>query len=1582
MADNGYGDILKQIQTEAPEIYADMVAAADRAGKSLSDMCAESGFLNGFVERFHAESAVRNAAEVEANAGQTEEASAAPAADNKTPASESEEAMMTDPYHWEDFYAPAPEEELRRFNEAYELLQSEEGVKYQESAEWKKTDIRVADTDNKDMQAALDMSACRRLASGNEPITLDNLREAHEAERIRIETEYYNSVYAMWTGNDYNKIKADKHISRIADIQEAVSQGKSEADIFKMLDIRPKKEEPAAKLENIKSLARQTTAHTNMQPIADFMEKRGSIKAALRENLHSLGKVMDRIQKFEQNNPLLGLAANYMLAGNPLYMGYRSVLSARAIYNDVQGFKDYAAFREIYKDQAAEFGFNRWQEQNKDSKLNRHDYDQVQAYGDYASYLDKHRSNHVSEEEFNKLKDFQKKNSFNREDFETARMFAGKSYDEYKKYVASKSEANKKKDRPEMAPVSEEMFNNVVQHTDVRRTLNFKEYQKKAGARAVSEEEYNRIRAMNRAVGKVSIKDVFRDKTTRNALIAHSAIFWRSLPVVGKAYALGKTAQKVMQKDYWEGLKAKAVGTKKAAQTLWATKGLDKKAWTDFYKQGSSVLAEVAGAGLMLGAVNNDLNSIADGSYFDNLGITSHEQAGQKIEAPTQEPIAQKLETATREPVTQEPVTQEPVTQEPVTQEPITQEPVTQEAPEATAEIAPDTSAYSVGDDGSIIVHPDQLTDSQTLTPEEIQQGVYQGLVDRLAAGEELSPGEREFFDNYNKTMEEFTGELEANAQDFMAEREAAAQDFMAEREAAAQDFMAEREAAAQDFMAEREAAAKDFMAEREAAAKDFMAEREAAAKDFMAEREEVLNNMQRDAEEFAETRRQDAEEFAADQTSTARAFADDRTSSLNDMQTGTEQTQEQTADGRTEANDQEASSQDSEAEKFERHELEGGGYEEVGKGTINGKPAELVYTYDENGNMTAREFTVNQGEGNSTVIRSEMTDEGLRHTVTEINGDQRSTSEVDDFQSAVEEAAKREIVDQDLSNTDGIEPVSINENGFNGRYVITASSEGEGYQLAVLDGRVQMDTNILNAIQSANLEEDGDSFGQVMKANELTQEEAIYKHLQKEAENRDLTDPEKRFMEAHDQNMEKYGLTRDTESQTQANLSGQEQTGTEQTQEHPEPQAQEEVHDSRYYFSQAMQEAIDGGELISKNDLEVNGPTTWNHETGEWETADGRFSGRTGEDLERNMEWEAHKINELHVNIKSLNMQEADGHPLSEEEIKLRDDLIQQLNDKGFEYDEEGNLTRKDDYETSYKEQQNVGNEGVTGTEMDADDMTTIKGGGTKLSYKIDENGEIEYGNNPKVKIDTDILKAVRGAEGNEGLSSKESMDIARTISQAEAVYASLAGADRELTDGEKAFMENHNQDMEKLGLTRGENGDLVSENENDVPSRRELNAKHREERRELEKTQNEEMNARDQAEADKKAEDKALQDEVKEAEQQQKRDDRETEKAAKAAARLQRQEERETEQLQRQEDQARIKALRNGRQLETAEYRNDVKQINADKEIALDAVEGDKVAETAVKEDSKVQIAEAKAQHKVNQQMYNEAIKSARGR
>ena len=628
MADNGYGDILKQIQTEAPEIYADMVAAADRAGKSLSDMCAESGFLNGFVERFHAESAVRNAAEVEANAGQTEEASAAPAADNKTPASESEEAMMTDPYHWEDFYAPAPEEELRRFNEAYELLQSEEGVKYQESAEWKKTDIRVADTDNKDMQAALDMSACRRLASGNEPITLDNLREAHEAERIRIETEYYNSVYAMWTGNDYNKIKADKHISRIADIQEAVSQGKSEADIFKMLDIRPKKEEPAAKLENIKSLARQTTAHTNMQPIADFMEKRGSIKAALRENLHSLGKVMDRIQKFEQNNPLLGLAANYMLAGNPLYMGYRSVLSARAIYNDVQGFKDYAAFREIYKDQAAEFGFNRWQEQNKDSKLNRHDYDQVQAYGDYTSYLDKHRSNHVSEEEFNKLKDFQKKNSFNREDFETARMFAGKSYDEYKKYVASKSEANKKKDRPEMAPVSEEMFNNVVQHTDVRRTLNFKEYQKKAGARAVSEEEYNRIRAMNRAVGKVSIKDVFRDKTTRNALIAHSAIFWRSLPVVGKAYALGKTAQKVMQKDYWEGLKAKAVGTKKAAQTLWATKGLDKKAWTDFYKQGSSVLAEVAGAGLMLGAVNNDLNSIADGSYFDNLGITGHEQAG------------------------------------------------------------------------------------------------------------------------------------------------------------------------------------------------------------------------------------------------------------------------------------------------------------------------------------------------------------------------------------------------------------------------------------------------------------------------------------------------------------------------------------------------------------------------------------------------------------------------------------------------------------------------------------------------------------------------------------------------------------------------------------------------------------------------------------------------------------------------------------------------------------------------------------------------------------------------------------------
>ena len=59
--------------------------------------------------------------------------------------------------------------------------------------------------------------------------------------------------------------------------------------------------------------------------------------------------------------------------------------------------------------------------------------------------------------------------------------------------------------RPANRAVSKEMFDNLVKYTDIRRTQNYAEYAEKAGARAVSEAEYNRVRALNRALNKVSV---------------------------------------------------------------------------------------------------------------------------------------------------------------------------------------------------------------------------------------------------------------------------------------------------------------------------------------------------------------------------------------------------------------------------------------------------------------------------------------------------------------------------------------------------------------------------------------------------------------------------------------------------------------------------------------------------------------------------------------------------------------------------------------------------------------------------------------------------------------------------------------------------------------------------------------------------------------------------------------------------------------------------------------------------------------------------------------------------------------------
>ena len=99
-----------------------------------------------------------------------------------------------------------------------------------------------------------------------------------------------------------------------------------------------------------------------------------------------------------------------------------------------------------------------------------HDYNQVRAYPDYAAYVEKHpkADNRLTEEEFSQLKKFQRKSEFTRESFEIVRQYAGKPYAEYAKVAGGKA-------------VSEEMFNNVVKYTDIRRAYNYEEYKKKSG---------------------------------------------------------------------------------------------------------------------------------------------------------------------------------------------------------------------------------------------------------------------------------------------------------------------------------------------------------------------------------------------------------------------------------------------------------------------------------------------------------------------------------------------------------------------------------------------------------------------------------------------------------------------------------------------------------------------------------------------------------------------------------------------------------------------------------------------------------------------------------------------------------------------------------------------------------------------------------------------------------------------------------------------------------------------------------------------------------------------------------------------
>ena len=595
--------ILAELRAENPEVYGEMVQHYQQSDWDRLEK--NEVILQEFVSRYkqaveakkEALAAMNNAIDIDTGAPEkTGESEEFKEGEEQEKPSEQTEAMITDPYQWESFYAPAPEEQAKRFGEADRLLSSEEGKAFAQTAAWKSSNIEFGGNKAEDLNATLDLCAYRRMASSNEPITLQNLSEARSEESKRIKVEYYNSLYAMAVGNKYTEISAQKHIERVLKIDEAVRSGKSEQEIFKMLSINPN--------EAAQKMAYNSTLKANTKPVTEFVES----KKSFRQVMHNFGKVMDTMQQIEQKNPLFGFAVNFWAAGNPVYMGYRSILSSRALYNDFQGFKDYAAFKEIHKDKISENGFKRWQEQNKDSKLSKHDYDQVKKYDSYEEYAEKHTSNRISKEDFAQLKKFHKNQEFTRAEFDMLRQ-AGHNYDAYAAQMKG-------------AAVNKELFESVVKYADVRRSRDYAEYVEKHGKDAVSEQDFNKAKTLNAAMKKVSMFEALKDKTTRKAMMAHSVIFVRSVPVIGQGYALGMAVSNMTKKSYWQGLKAKSIGTGKAIQTLWSKKGRDKDAWISLYQNGGGLLAEAGGAWMLANGARNTFDHTFGTAQAADIKIT------------------------------------------------------------------------------------------------------------------------------------------------------------------------------------------------------------------------------------------------------------------------------------------------------------------------------------------------------------------------------------------------------------------------------------------------------------------------------------------------------------------------------------------------------------------------------------------------------------------------------------------------------------------------------------------------------------------------------------------------------------------------------------------------------------------------------------------------------------------------------------------------------------------------------------------------------------------------------------------------
>lgn len=530
---------LNSLRTLNPQLYDEFIK--DYSSTSLDAIIANDDEFSKLTSRFqeymsqkNAEKIVQQAVEAEVSTGVAE----TPEINNTNIDANADKAA--DPYYWEGFYRPATQEDIARAEEITKKLEGE-WKENKTNSSYLANNITVSPS----LNPVLELVATRRLAMSAQDITFENFNNSRAVEKQRMQVEYYTSLYALSIGKEkYASLKAVEMLNRISVIDAAIKEGKTAEEIYKILDIKPS--------EDQKKVAAEITSRSNIEPVRVWAN-------GAKKFLHKAGRFMDKMQKLESEHSGLAIGVNMQLAGNPIYMAYKSVMASRAIYNDFKGFQEYAAFRSLY------------------------------------------------------VKDSTKK--FRRSDYDKLKQSASVSYESY---VASFSQKDKDKNKV----MSKDIFEQATQFSTVNSRENYEEYLRDAKtnklSKVLSEEEYNKVHVMTKNVKSVPIYKGFTNLDTLKQVGAHSIIFFSSLPLIGQSYAAFKTADNICKKSYWQTLGSKVTSSGKSIKKLWQAKGQDKEAWKELYSSSSRLISEVAGAVILVnGASRYDLNFVGSASAAD-----------------------------------------------------------------------------------------------------------------------------------------------------------------------------------------------------------------------------------------------------------------------------------------------------------------------------------------------------------------------------------------------------------------------------------------------------------------------------------------------------------------------------------------------------------------------------------------------------------------------------------------------------------------------------------------------------------------------------------------------------------------------------------------------------------------------------------------------------------------------------------------------------------------------------------------------------------------------------------------------------